>query len=246
MHTLSAHFCMLKAIDETDSAAPNLHDSPQLGSAIAMDMGTDSSGGPPDQYIAQKQWATKQQVMRRHNLTVAETRSQRRAKTIADPKNPTRRQINWYTEHQEALRTRQSKRRKQCYTAGQPLGPAQPTGGTYFKYRPTYKAGNTTTVSFSTRGQTPSTQVRRLQQMVHAETVLQTRRQDDRLLTTMPTTSASGAGWSSSGRRTDSRRQLADDLQGQRGEREGPRTAGQWSLDRLRRPQIRRETETKT
>ena len=105
MHTLSAHFCMLKATDETGSAAPNPHDSPQLDSATAMDMGTDCSGGQPDQCIAQKQWATKQQGMRRHNLNVAETRSQRRAKTIADPKNPTRRQINRYTEHQEALRT---------------------------------------------------------------------------------------------------------------------------------------------
>jgi hypothetical protein len=138
MHTLSAHFCMLKATDETGSVAPNPHDSPQLGSATAMDMGTDSSGGPLDQYIAQKQWATKQQVMRRHNLTMAETRSQRRAKTIADPKNPTQGQINRYTEHQEALRTRQSKRRKQCYTAGQPLGPAQPTGGS--TGRPTRQA----------------------------------------------------------------------------------------------------------
>ena len=98
---------MLQATDETGSAAPNPHDSPQLDSATAMDMGTDSSGGQPDQYIAQKQWATKQQDMRRHNLNVAETRSQRRAQTIADPKNPTRRQINRHTEHQEALRTGQ-------------------------------------------------------------------------------------------------------------------------------------------
>ena len=72
MHTLSAHFCMLKATDETGSAAPNPHDSPQLDNATAMDMGTDSSGGQPDQYLAQKQWATKQQGMRRHNLNVAE------------------------------------------------------------------------------------------------------------------------------------------------------------------------------
>ena len=107
---------MLQATDETGSAAPNPHDSPQLDNATAMDMGTDSSGGQPDQYLAQKQWATKQQGMRRHNLNVAETRSQRRAQTIADPKNPTRRQINRHTEHQEALRTGQSKRRKKGKT----------------------------------------------------------------------------------------------------------------------------------